>query len=61
MRGAKDAFQKAIDSGHADAAPLATVGLGVLLEDQGECGGAKDAFQKAIDSGHAYHSAEGRA
>ena len=35
VQGAKDAFQKAIDSGHADAAPTAAVNLGVLLEEPG--------------------------
>ena len=48
---AKDAFQKAIDSGSADAGPMAAIGLGELLADEGDVQGAKDAFQKAIDSG----------
>jgi len=51
VQGAKDAFQKAIDSGSADAAPMAAIGLGELLADEGDVQGAKDAFQKAIDSG----------
>src|SRR5215475_12090126 len=48
---AKDAYQKAIDSGSADAAPMAAIGLGELLADEGDLQGAKEAFQKAIDSG----------
>jgi hypothetical protein len=53
MRVMKDAYQKAIDSGHADVAPWAAFSLGVLLEGQGDIQGAKNAYQKAIDSGHA--------
>jgi hypothetical protein len=34
LQGAKDAFQKAIDSGHPNAASAATAGLG-MLADQG--------------------------
>jgi tetratricopeptide (TPR) repeat protein len=45
--------RKAASSGHADAAPRAAVGLGMLLADQGDVQGAKDAFQEALDSGHA--------
>ena len=51
--GAKAAYRQAIDSGHADAAPLAAVGLGDLLREQGDAEGAKAAYQQAIDSGHA--------
>ena len=50
---AEQIYQSAIDSGHADAAPMAAVGLGTLLEGQGDVGGAKAAYQLAIDSGHA--------
>ena len=53
MEGAKAAYQQAIDSGHADAAPQAVVNLGILLERQGDAEGAKAAYQQAIDSGHA--------
>ena len=42
-----------IDSGHSEAAPVAAVGLGHLLEDQGDVEGAKAAYQLAIDSGNA--------
>ncbi len=41
MRSAKDAFQKAIDSGHATLAPGAAVFLGrALLAEQGDVPGA---------------------
>jgi Tfp pilus assembly protein PilF len=52
-KGAREAYQRAIDSGHPDAAPKAEVGLGVLLGDQGDLAGAQAAYQRAIDSGHA--------
>ena len=47
------AFRNSASSGHADAAPRAALGLGVLLEGQGDVEGAKAAYQQAIDSGHA--------
>jgi tetratricopeptide (TPR) repeat protein len=50
---AKAAYQRAIDSGHADAAAWAAADLGVLLAEQGDVAGAKAAYQQAIDSGHA--------
>ena len=50
---AKDAYHEAIDSGDADAASTAALGLGALLVIGGDVQGAKDAFQKAIDSGSA--------
>ena len=53
MDGARAAYQQAIDSGHADAAPMAAVNLGELLAEQGDADGAKAAYQQAIDSGHA--------
>ena len=37
----RHAYQQAIDSGHADAAPMAAVNLGGLLVDQGDCEGAR--------------------
>ena len=49
---AKDAYHEAIDSGDADAASTAALGLGALLVIGGDVQGAKEAFQKAIDSGH---------
>jgi tetratricopeptide (TPR) repeat protein len=50
---AREAWSKAIDSGDADMAPAAAVGLGRLLAEQGDGDGAKAAYQQAIDSGHA--------
>jgi tetratricopeptide (TPR) repeat protein len=50
---AKDAYHEAIDSGDADTASTAALGLGALLLLGGDVQGAKDAFQKAIDSGSA--------
>ena len=46
-----EAYQQAIDSGHADAAPR-PINLGLLLEEQGDLPGATAAYQRAIDSGH---------
>ena len=51
--GAKAAYQRAIDSGHAKWAPMAAYGLGVVLADRGDADGARAAYQRAIDSGHA--------
>jgi TPR repeat protein len=53
VAGAKAAYQRAIESGHADAAAWAAADLGVLLAEQGDGAGAKAAYQQAIDSGHA--------
>jgi hypothetical protein len=53
VAGAKAAYQRAIESGHADAAPVAAFNLGLLLEQQGDGAGAKAAYQQTIDSGHA--------
>jgi tetratricopeptide (TPR) repeat protein len=50
---AKDAYHEAIDSGDADTASTAALGLGALLVLGGDVQGAKDAFRKAIDSGSA--------
>ncbi|HEY5016266.1 MAG TPA: Swt1 family HEPN domain-containing protein, partial [Streptosporangiaceae bacterium] len=52
VAGARAAYQQAIDSGHADAAPLAACSLGRLLDNQGDLAGAHAAYQQAIDSGH---------
>ena len=51
-RGARAAYQMAIDSGHEDRAPRAAVNLGNLLGVQGDAEGARAAYQLAIDSGH---------
>jgi tetratricopeptide (TPR) repeat protein len=53
VAGARAAYQRAIDSGHADEAPRAAVNLGVLLKQQKDVAGAQAAYQRAIDSGHA--------
>ena len=54
MQGAKDAYQKAIDSGtrrcSSDGRGSAS---GRCWQRKGDVQGAKDAYQKAIDSGHA--------
>jgi predicted negative regulator of RcsB-dependent stress response len=50
---ARAAYQRAIDSGHAEWAPRAAINLGVLLAKQGDVDGAWAAYQRAIDSGHA--------
>lgn len=52
MEGARAACQQAIDSGHADWAPLAAANLGNVLASQGDVEGARAAYQLAIDSGH---------
>jgi TolA-binding protein len=54
VAGAKAAFQEAIASGHADAAPKAARELGLLLWNQGDTARAKAAFQQAIASGHSH-------
>ena len=46
------AFRQASTSGYA-AAPVAAVGLGFSLAEQGDVEGAKAAYQLAIDSGYA--------
>jgi Tfp pilus assembly protein PilF len=52
VAGARAAYQRAIDSGHPDAAPMAARYLGFLLAEQGDVAGARAAYQRAIDSGH---------
>ena len=52
VTAAQEVFQEAIDSGHADATPMAAVGLGILLASQDDVAGAKAAYQRAIDSRH---------
>jgi tetratricopeptide (TPR) repeat protein len=47
------AWRKAVDSGHSDAAPRAAFNLGILLKGQGDMDGARAAFQLAIGSQHA--------
>ncbi|MBA2344358.1 MAG: tetratricopeptide repeat protein [Rubrobacter sp.] len=50
--GAREAFQRAIDSDHPNAAPRAALNLGALLIERGDDEGARVAFQRVIDSGH---------
>jgi tetratricopeptide (TPR) repeat protein len=50
---AREAFSKAVDSGHADAAPRAAVSLGLMLYEQRDMQGAQAAYQQAIDFGNA--------
>ena len=52
MQGARAAYQMAIDSGHPDQAPKASVNLGSLLRRHEDTEGARAAFQQAIDSGN---------
>ena len=49
--GAKASYRRAIDSGHANWAPMAAVHLGILLAGQGDHEGAKASFQWAHDVG----------
>ena len=53
MAGARAAFQRAIDSGHADQAPTAAFNLGYLLEKQGDLAGARAAYERAVKWEHA--------
>jgi len=50
---AQACFQQAMRSGHADWAPAAMVGLGRLLEKQGNAAGAQAAYQRAAEAGNA--------
>lgn len=50
--GAREAFQRAIDSDHPDVAPMALGNLGNLLAQRRDFLDARSAFQQAIDSGH---------
>jgi tetratricopeptide (TPR) repeat protein len=49
---AVEAYQRVIDSEHAEAAPRAAFNLGILFENRGEYDLAVEAYQRAIDSGH---------
>ncbi|GAA5177275.1 hypothetical protein GCM10023322_01620 [Rugosimonospora acidiphila] len=52
LRSAVAAMCKAVDSGDAAVAPMASLSLGLLLAEQGDVTGARAAYQLAIDSGH---------
>ena len=49
---AKEAYQRAIDSEHAEWAPKAVFNLGMLFEERGERDLAAKAYQRAVESGH---------
>ena len=50
--GARQAYQRAIDSGHPEEVPIAAVGLGAMLVEMHDWAGARAAYQRAIESGH---------
>ncbi len=50
--GAREAYQRVIDSGHPGKAPGAAFNLGALLKEQGDTEGTREAYQRVIDSGH---------
>ena len=49
-------YQRAIDSGHAEHAPMAEIGLGLVLQDQGDAVVARANYERVIDSDHADHA-----
>jgi len=51
VEGARSAYQRAIDSNHPDAAPVAANDLGTLLSQAGDVEGARAAYQRAIETG----------
>jgi tetratricopeptide (TPR) repeat protein len=55
-----NAYQRAIDSEHAEWAPKAMFNLGMLFEESGEYGRAEDAYQQAIDSEHSDAASKAR-
>lgn len=50
--GARQAYQRAIDSGDIHAVPAGEWSTGALLLEAGDVAGASAAFRRAIDSGH---------
>jgi tetratricopeptide (TPR) repeat protein len=52
VEGARQAYQRAIDSGDLHGAPAGEWSTGALLLDAGDVAGASAAFRRAIDSGH---------
>jgi tetratricopeptide (TPR) repeat protein len=52
LEGARQAYQRAIDSGDLHAVPAGEWSTGVLLLDVGDVAGACAAFRRAISSGH---------
>jgi tetratricopeptide (TPR) repeat protein len=55
-RGARTAFERAVDSGHPFVALGAKANVGGLLLEEGDQTGARRAFQQVIDSGHSDHA-----
>jgi non-ribosomal peptide synthetase-like protein len=52
VEAARRTYEQAIASGDPDAAPRASIDLGVLLAVQGDIDGARMAFARAASSGH---------
>jgi tetratricopeptide (TPR) repeat protein len=52
VEGARQAYQRAIDSGDLHAVPAGEWATGALLLDTGDVAGACAAFRRAISSGH---------
>jgi tetratricopeptide (TPR) repeat protein len=52
VEGARQAYQRAIDSGDLHAVPAGEWSTGALLLDTGDVAGACAAFRRAISSGH---------
>jgi tetratricopeptide (TPR) repeat protein len=52
IEGARQAYQRAIDSGDLHAVPAGEWSTGALLLDAGDVAGACAAFRRAISSGH---------
>jgi hypothetical protein len=50
VQGARAAYQRLIDAGHADAAPMAAFKLGLLLEQHADTEGARHAYRLAVFS-----------
>jgi hypothetical protein len=49
---ARDAYQRAIDSGHPTIAPTSAIALGILLQNQGNLQQARTAYLTALGSGY---------
>src|SRR5215203_5415309 len=57
---AVEAYQRVIDSEHAEAAPRAAFNLGILFEERAEYDLAEEAYQQAIDSEHSEAGSKAR-
>ena len=53
IAAAVSAYRKASNSSNTEHAISAIMGLGLLLDEQGDAEGAEKAFRKVIESGHA--------